>query len=431
MKSPFPHSASAALFCGLAFLTHQPAGAEDFVAVSSKVSHGYVRTVLADGTVEPESYVFKEGGYLSGRIADPTIDRMTFADVSKTLAGPLSLRKYTAAVDPKAAKLLIVVYWGTTRAPAETSSATTVGQQEEREVPPSQLHQNGFVPFRAGATAPEAQAFSDKMIDEEDAMMLGYGSAADPDLRNYRYFVVLLAYDCQSLLRDKKETLLWETRFSMNEHRNQFDAQLKPMVLAASAYFGRDSLGLVRDPVPEGHVEIGDVKSLGALPDPNTTAALAPDGAHVAYITDGEDGRELAVADIDRPGFHSAGQLPKSSGGPMQLAWIDAERIIVRLPSSELLAFNNQGKRIDFDPRSIDPSFAGFFRAAPDNPSVRQVQALVEGKLPDRKVVVLGADKTLRRFLLIASDSATGRRIFVYDRTDELLYEIGRSVSVR
>ena len=86
-------------------------------------------------------------------------------------------------------------------------------------------------------------------------------------------FVVLLAYDCQSLLRDKKETLLWETRFSMNEHRNQFDAQLKPMVLAASAYFGRDSLGLVRDPVPEGHVEIGDVKSLGALPDPNTTAA--------------------------------------------------------------------------------------------------------------------------------------------------------------
>ena len=55
----------------------------------------------------------------------------------------------------------------------------------------------------------------------------------------------------------------------------------------------------------------------------------------------------------------------------MQLAWIDAERIIVRLPSSELLAFNNQGKRIDFDPRSIDPSFAGFFRAAPDNPSVR------------------------------------------------------------
>ena len=144
MKSPFPHSASAAFFCGLAFLAHEPAGAEDFVAVSSKVSHGYVRTVLADGTVEPESYVFKEGGYLSGRIADPTIDRMTFADVSKTLAGPLSLRKYTAAVDPKEAKLLIVVYWGTTRAPAETSSATTVGQQEEREVPPSQLHPAGL-----------------------------------------------------------------------------------------------------------------------------------------------------------------------------------------------------------------------------------------------------------------------------------------------
>ena len=67
---------------------------------------------------------------------------------------------------------------------------TTVGQQEVRKDPPSQLHQNGFVPFRAGATAPEAQAFSDKIIHEggrNDAWATA--RAAIPDLRNSVLFL--------------------------------------------------------------------------------------------------------------------------------------------------------------------------------------------------------------------------------------------------
>jgi hypothetical protein len=35
----------------------------------------------------------------------------------------------------------------------------------------------------------------------------------------------------------------------------------------ASQYFGQDSNGLVHKPVPFGHVEIGEVKSLGSIPE--------------------------------------------------------------------------------------------------------------------------------------------------------------------
>lgn len=257
-------------------------------------------------------------------------------------------------------------------------------------------------------------------------MMLGYDSATDPDLQTYRYFVVLLAYDMQSFLRDKKEKLLWQTRFSMDEHRNRFDMQLKAMVLGASAYFGRDSLGLRHDPVPEGHVEIGEIKSLGSLSDPNGTAVLAPDGLHVAYLKKGEGGLELAIADIDRQEFCSAGELPMSNKQPLQLAWFDARQVVVKLPSSELLAFDSRGKHIDFDPRNIGPSFSGFSHTTADDTSTNQVLALVEEKLPDRKVTVLGSDKARSRFLLIATDRKSSGRLFVYDQPNDLLYEIGR-----
>jgi len=294
--------------------------------------------------------------------------------------------------------------------------------------PPSAMR--GYDPFKDNWAAAQAraQAFADKMINEEDAMMLGYGSATDPDLKEYRYFVVLLAYDLQALLQDKKEMLLWETRFSMSEHRNQFDVQLKPMVLAASAYFGRDSLGLRRDPVPEGRVEIGEPISLAAAPDPNASAVLAPDGAHVAYLTKGESGFDLAIADIDRQELHTAGGIPISNGEPAQLAWFDEGRVVIRLAGSQLLAFSNQGKRVDFDPGAVDPHFAGFSRSMPSDEALGQVRALAEEKLPDRKVVLLGSDRAHHRYLLVGSDRAGARRLFVYDRPNDLLYEIGRTV---
>ena len=74
-------------------------------------------------------------------------------------------------------------------------------------------------------------------------------------------------------LKEKKRVLLWETRFSIREKDHQFDRDLPAMARYASKYFGQDSHGLVRKEVPLGRVEIGDVKSLGEVPEIQTVPA--------------------------------------------------------------------------------------------------------------------------------------------------------------
>lgn len=93
-------------------------GVNGVTAVSSKVSGDYKRTKLPDGLFQPELYAFGEGGYWGGEISDSTIDKIKFADVAKVIAGPLAGQSYLPAKDPKTTKLLIMLYWGTTAAPA-------------------------------------------------------------------------------------------------------------------------------------------------------------------------------------------------------------------------------------------------------------------------------------------------------------------------
>ena len=88
------------------------------------------------------------------------------------------------------------------------------------------------------------------------------------EIRENRYFVILMAYDFQQVWKHKKHILLWETRFSINERHNRFDKALPVMAEFASRYFGQESNGLLRKPVSEGRVEIGEPKSLGEVDEP-------------------------------------------------------------------------------------------------------------------------------------------------------------------
>jgi len=80
-----------------------------------------------------------------------------------------------------------------------------------------------------------------------------------------RYFVVLMAYDFQEMMHKKKSKLLWEVHMSIREHSNEFDKRLNSMVDDASQYFGQNSGGLTHAELPEAHVEVGPVKSLGEV----------------------------------------------------------------------------------------------------------------------------------------------------------------------
>ena len=288
------------------------AGDGDAVAISAKASGDYIRQRLPDGTFKPETFAFAQGGVLDGTEGG-TKDVLDFMEVAKVMAGPLGSQGYLSSKDLKATRLLIVVYWGTTRTPEHaTDSASNQNlasanaaalaanhQQVVRFNPndsmaPAQIAQGSTSGYAirspgqidldnalTGALAASAAEDDQRaQLDALNANMLGYDSVwsgtahvrgtafefrqrdLTEEIEARRYFVVLMAYDFQLMSRHKKAKLLWETRFSVREKTNDLSGQLTAMAASASRYFGRESGKLVHAPLPEGHVDMGPIKTL-------------------------------------------------------------------------------------------------------------------------------------------------------------------------
>jgi hypothetical protein len=286
----------------------------EIAAVSSQVSAGYSRVKLADGSFQAETYTFGEGGRLAGPAHDDTIDKLTFLGVAKVIAGPLEKKNYVPVDDrnPEKTKLLIMVYWGATSGtsgasdslayqnlqrsqgskppptppPATTGTSAGSGPAASQQARQNAAGQNARQSAEDGAMAAVlAENWQRDQIDMKNAMLLGYDSAlaetsdvgSTPlsrrhddlvsEIEESRYFVVLMAYDYQALWTQRKHRLFWVTRFSVRERGSDFERLLPSMVSYASQYFGQDSHGLLRRPLPEGRVEIGEPRSLGAVPE--------------------------------------------------------------------------------------------------------------------------------------------------------------------
>ena len=87
------------------------------VAISTRASPDYSRPQLPNGSYQPESFAFGKGGVWSGAAKDPTIDKLDFIDIARTIAVPLASQNFVSSHDPNNTRLLIMVYWGTTHAP--------------------------------------------------------------------------------------------------------------------------------------------------------------------------------------------------------------------------------------------------------------------------------------------------------------------------
>lgn len=295
-------------------------GVNGVTAVSAKVSTDYIRATHPDGTYQTEYYAFGQGGEWAGQISDASLTRLNFEKVAHVIAAPLASRNYLPATDPKSTKLLIMVYWGMTYvSPSLGSSVADANLSAVQNSISSALSESnslaltsstnlgiGFRGLGSGSTTGlRDDQLSDisnalhvlnmvnhnrDITDFRNAMMLGYDSAGmigtefghyvrgtafgvdradiEQEIEENRYFVVLMAYDFQLMWKEKKHKLLWETRFSISERRNEFDKALPVMARYASQYFGQASNGLLRTRVLEGRVDIGAVKSLGEVEDP-------------------------------------------------------------------------------------------------------------------------------------------------------------------
>jgi hypothetical protein len=308
------------------------AGADDVVAVYSGVSPDYHRTKGPGGAYQRETYAVGVGGYASGGLADPTIDRMSFGDVVATIAPALASQRYVPCDknNPASAQILIMVYWGTTVRTDDTSR--TGAYQLARTLMPPPIPQQTLAPDmptdppmvrdptmsgrqQEAAQRAAAQNEADSRLqqalalsemanrqrdhqDADTAMLLGYADelarvrqvARTPfkqrfqdvvdEVEEGRYYVVLLAYDFQLLLQHRQRKMLWQTRFSLRERGNAFDRQLASMALAAAQYFGQDSHGLHRRPLPEPNITFGPLRVVGEPAE--TPSANAPSSAKSA-----------------------------------------------------------------------------------------------------------------------------------------------------
>jgi hypothetical protein len=292
------------VFCA-STLAERPARAEESVAISAKVSNGYARKKLPDGSYQVETYAFGKGDDWSSARVDASADRLDFMTVARTVAVPLSNRNYLPTRDQKTTNLLVMVYWGTTRAPEHASESNSLTRaheadrhQDQAQMALNHAHSESDIKVAKIMTASAASEMRSAVeglqseqqqrenTDAKTVALLGYDSwwlatesASGGGERAYRkddmlneieedrYFVVLMAYDFQEMMKKKKSKLLWEVHMSIREHSNQFDKRLESMVADASRYFGADSKGLTHFVLPEGNVEIGPVKSLGSMPE--------------------------------------------------------------------------------------------------------------------------------------------------------------------
>jgi hypothetical protein len=265
--------------------------AEEPVMVSSVIFNNYTRARAADGTFKPEYYTFGEGGCQTRAITDPSMEKLNFIQIAKTIAGPLAKENYRPALSSEQAELLILVFWGATqgsrghdRSLAVDHAATAIADfNRVKSIDPA-------VP--TDPSTGEASAFESALwelrlsneerdeLDDKNARILGYSDALSrarfiqgmsmgrdvlQEISENRYYVVLQAYDFKIAAKYKKLKPLWTARISVSE-RGEFAAALDKMVWSAAANFGRESDGVRRTRPQEGKVELAPLQILEAVP---------------------------------------------------------------------------------------------------------------------------------------------------------------------
>lgn len=257
----------------------------DEIAVAARVFNDYQRVKLPNGTFQPETFTFGDGGRYDAAIADPEFDKVTFLQVARELIGPLAERGYVQSADPQNTQLLILVFWGTMRGTADPygSPYSDMAQAAMQSIATVKLQNNIdslYAELQRTASAFDMLAMENNLkyqIDRRNAGILGFqtelwraettfGTTASADfyseLRADRYFVVLKAYDFKVAWKEKRRKILWEARFSIRQRGSDFREQLPAMATFASDYFGKRLDNLLRRPLPEPKIEYGEPRMI-------------------------------------------------------------------------------------------------------------------------------------------------------------------------
>ncbi|MES1168941.1 MAG: hypothetical protein ABUL61_07190, partial [Oleiharenicola lentus] len=224
------------------------------------------------GNYKAETFAFANGGAVLSRTRDKSIDDATFKEVVHLISPALTCQNYIAATDPDDTDLLIFVYWGATNSyfPGSSFDGNMQSVADWSEFGNASLMDEATRRRDRGNFSNAALlGYSEALATHFDLRGMGvHGTLYEDligDVEEGRYFVILTAFDFKTAWQRKQLVPLWSVRYNIPTRGNHFTAALPSMSMFASRFFGRDSGGLVRRLNPTGHVDMGDVKILGAV----------------------------------------------------------------------------------------------------------------------------------------------------------------------
>jgi hypothetical protein len=261
------------------------AAQEASIAASATAGSNYQRPRDAAGVLQPESYVFAEGQFLGGGTVDRGLEQTTFTQITRTLAVNLAKQNYLPALDLNSAQLVIMVHWGMTMVSEDPMKDINLQRAQEALAAFSAAQEaNGLADPTALNSATSAMGMARQGVQDavnRNAVLLGFARSLERErqqmmtstaeitmsneLNEERYFVILMAYDNQTRLKERKSRLMWVTRLSVRSPGNNFTEALPALARVGADVFGRQVDGLVRvkAPLGRGTVTIGELEVLG------------------------------------------------------------------------------------------------------------------------------------------------------------------------
>lgn len=290
-----------------------PARADDHVAVTSYAKREYTQRKFENGEPKLETYVFMQGKFTEGRRFDRSIDQMSFRQLVEFLASELARQQYLPTKDLKAADLVLVVHWGTTKPYQDIDPITTLAKvptpdevAHEADIArfnnPESSQQpslDGMENFNVSSSEPYRVIEAEQnerlgLMTENDrqvannARLLGYTrelgrmeqsafqttaeETLHSDLATERYFIIVKAYDLKTAEpKSRMSKPVWTIHLNIRSAGQNFRTALARMGNVAVDYFGRntDSVETARPHERTGTVTLHDVKILGEAEAPD------------------------------------------------------------------------------------------------------------------------------------------------------------------
>lgn len=262
------------------------------VFVDSEAAVAYNDKKESDEGAAYETYVFIKGNFYGGDFTDKSLRTASFEEIVGSLAENMKVRNYYPSSSPGEGDLIIVVHYGSTSvqqdldeiflldstdpyamqegdeyAEVYSDDFTDLSDLNDLGADNVAVHQNSMNNNRLGIS----RALKRKNINQTEEFDLRV------EMKDERYFIILMAYDYNKLRTANEKELLWTTRFSVPAIGTNFVDAYPALARAASPYFGTSLEKYARTSTHfgTGSVDIGTLETVGVEENSNSKEAKA------------------------------------------------------------------------------------------------------------------------------------------------------------